>query len=130
MKKNRSFLIISPLLFLLFTGFDQDQKLNYIPVGHFSEFSRGEWFPKSWKRHAFQDVPKDTRYSLVEDERGITVLKAESFQGALALTHQLNVDPKKFPILTWRWKIHDVIQWSNLRTKDGDDHPVRLYVFF
>lgn len=100
-----------------------------IMPGNFSALQPGSALPQGWTRTAVADGRAPTSYSLVED-RGVTVLRAESSRSAAGLTHRLQVDPQEYPILKWRWKISNVITNADLSRKEGDDFPARLYVSF
>ena len=58
------------------------------------------------------------------------MLRADSAAGASGLSRQLRVNPAEFPWLRWRWKINNIIEQADLRTREGDDFPARLYVMF
>jgi hypothetical protein len=65
----------------------------------------------------------------VNDE-GIVVVKAKSEASGSGLTKEIRIDPKQYPIVRWRWKVENLLQKSDVRRKEGDDYPARLYVTF
>jgi Protein of unknown function (DUF3047) len=95
----------------------------------FSILQSGDAPPKGWKPLVASDTTPRTRYTLVNDG-GITVVRAESKAAASGLSKPLRVNPLEFPWLRWRWKIDRVIADADLRSKEGDDFPARLYVMF
>lgn len=95
----------------------------------FSATQPGATLPAGWKPLAASDSTPRTRYTLVNDA-GITVMRAESKAAASGLTRPLHLNPAEFPWLRWRWKISNIIDQADLRTKAGDDFPARLYVMF
>ena len=36
----------------------------------------------------------------------------------------------QYPVLHWRWKVDNVLEKGNVRIKEGDDYPARLYITF
>lgn len=58
------------------------------------------------------------------------VLRAESRGAASGLIYEVDVDPVEFPILSWRWKIDNVVPGGDERVKSGDDYAARIYVVF
>lgn len=68
-------------------------------------------------------------YRIVEEE-GHKVLQAESGGRASALIHWQDIDPQRFPILRWRWKIDKVLEKGHAGRREGDDYPARLYIIF
>ncbi len=80
----------------------------------------------NWKNEEFQG---QTRYSIVESE-GDRVLLGESAGTASALVFKKKYLLQDYPILSWRWKIEDVLSSGDARSKGGDDYAARLYVVF
>lgn len=100
-----------------------------LEVGKFSDAEAGGPHPDSWQPLTFEKVEKHTQYSLVEDH-GTVVLKAVSQASASGLTRAVSIDPKRYPIVEWRWKVENVLKNGNVLEKDGDDYPARLYITF
>ncbi|MDE2216399.1 MAG: DUF3047 domain-containing protein [Planctomycetota bacterium] len=79
-----------------------------------------------WKS---KKIKGETQYSVVKTENG-HVLKAESSASASALIYKYKYDPRKYPILTWKWKVENIIKKGNEMKKEGDDCAARVYVIF
>ncbi|MDE1889012.1 MAG: DUF3047 domain-containing protein [Planctomycetota bacterium] len=62
-----------------------------------------------WKS---KKIKGETQYSVVKTENG-HVLKAESSASASALIYKYKYDPRKYPILTWKWKVENIIKKGN-----------------
>ena len=88
------------------------------------DFEQG--FRPVWKEKVFKGR---TDYRVVQEETG-KVLKAESHGAASALILEQKIDLKKFPVLTWRWKVENVLAKGDARKKEGDDYAARIYVIF
>ena len=71
----------------------------------------------------------ETAYALVDDA-GSTVVKAEASNSASGLIRRITIDPADTPVLSWRWKVDNVLEKGNVRRKSGDDYPARIYVTF
>jgi|LakMenEpi03Aug12_release.lakeMendotaPanAssembly.Ray.scaffolds.fasta_scaffold182767_3 hypothetical protein len=95
----------------------------------FSAARPGTTLPAGWVPLEASNIKVRTRYTLVDDN-GTTVLRADSERGASGLSRQLRINPSDLPWLRWRWKISNLIETADLRTKDGDDFPARIYVMF
>ena len=74
-----------------------------IEVGRFSAPADPGALPAGWEPLAFKKIPRATRYTVVRDGDG-WVLKAESDASASGLYRPLDVDPRAYPRLTWRWR--------------------------
>lgn len=80
----------------------------------------------AWKEKAFKDR---TAYEVVRDETG-SVLKARSHGAASALILEKKYDLQDYPVLSWRWKVENVLAQGDARSKAGDDYAARIYVIF
>lgn len=86
------------------------------------EFSAGDL--SGWEKESFSG---ETEYTLVEKE-GRRVLQAESRGTASGLYREIRVDLNRTPYLNWSWRVANVLEGVNERTKTGDDYPARVYV--
>src|SRR5688572_7740999 len=100
-----------------------------IDVGRFVAPADPAALPAGWEPLTFKKIPRVTRYTVVRDDDR-WVLKAESDASASGLYRALDVDPRAYPRLTWRWKVANVLVKGDARTKEGDDYPARIYVAF
>ena len=100
-----------------------------LAVATFSSSQPGSGLPQGWKPLTFKKVPKQTRYQLVKDGQTV-VVKAISEASASGLIKQVSIDPKQYPIIRWRWKVDNLLKYSDVRRKDADDYPARLYITF
>lgn len=98
-------------------------------VGDFSTAEAGGPFPEPWKPLTFRKIPRHTKYQLVEDD-GVVVLQADSDAAASGLTREIAIDPARYPIVEWRWKVANVLDRGDVTRKAGDDYPARLYITF
>lgn len=95
----------------------------------FSALEPGAPLPPQFRSYAFANRPRHTEYALAKDD-GRTVLRARSQAATSGIIRELRVDPRRHPILAWRWKTQRLLEKSDLATKDGDDFPARLYLSF
>ncbi len=100
-----------------------------LPVGAFSMAQEGSVLPHGWKPLTFPKIPKHTQYEAIQDGN-ITVMRATSEAAASGLVHQVKIDLQKYPILKWQWKVSNILEKGNVRTKTGDDYAARIYVTF
>lgn len=100
-----------------------------IEVGKFSVVSVGETLPPGWKPLTFKKIERHTVYALVKDE-GIAAVRAVANASASGLTREIQIDPKEYPIVKWRWKVSNILKKGDVRRKEGDDYPARIYITF
>ena len=84
--------------------------------------------PPAWR---FATLPhkQPTRFSVV-DLGGARVLKVEANDSYGNLVHGLHVQLGERAVLSWRWRVDQLVADADLRTKSGDDSPAKLCVFF
>ena len=114
------------LIFLLTT---HAFSLDVIEVGKFSAETAGDKLPSDWKPLAFKKIEKHTSYTLVKDDDKV-VIKAVAKASASGLTREIKINSKEYPIVQWRWKVTNILKKGNVKRKDGDDYPARIYITF
>ena len=100
-----------------------------VEMGRFTAPARPEDLPAGWEPLNFKKVERHTRYTVVRDGEGF-VLKAESTAAASALYHPLDLDCRGHAVLSWRWKVDNVLVKADARIRAGDDYAARVYVAF
>ncbi|MBJ6723255.1 DUF3047 domain-containing protein [Geomesophilobacter sediminis] len=88
-----------------------------IPVGRFSAGDVSGWSEKTFKGH--------TGYAI---DNG--AMKAHAVKAASGMVKTLKVDAKKYPRLTWSWRIDHTLKREDVKSKSGDDFVARVYVIF
>jgi len=94
---------------------------DVVRVGSFNTNGLDGWSVKSFKGN--------TEYRIVKDAAQ-RVLQASSHGTASGLVYKTEFDPRDYPILTWRWKVKNIIAKGDSRTRAGDDYAARVYVVF
>jgi hypothetical protein len=79
-----------------------------------------------WTR---KDFERETKYSVVSMGEG-HCLKAESHSSASGLIYKIKYRLQDYPLLSWRWKVDNVLDKGDARKKAGDDYAARVYVIF
>ena len=107
-------IVVMPVFLLALTSLTV-QANSYL----FSQSDLTEWEEKSFVGN--------TEYQLVENE-GEVVLNAKAAGSSSGLFNTGDIILDDTPVLNWRWKVAQIGEGNNERTKPGDDYPVRLYV--
>lgn len=101
---------------------------NVIPK--FSTLNPGSAFV-GWTFQPLRGVKKTTTYSVVRDtESGANVVEAKAVGAAAALGVRLDFDTAQTMLLRFKWRVGNMIDASDPRTKEGDDYAARIYVTF
>jgi len=99
-----------------------------IPV---TEFNPEEYSKDSESKWEELTLPKKdhTEYTLVTDEDEPHI-KAVSNNSASGWMYKVDIDPKEFPVIEWKWKIDGVLEEGDMTEKDGDDYAARIYITY
>jgi len=111
------------------SGMTHAQSHGYIEVGLFSSAKITENLPAGWEPLTFSKIKRHTDYSLV-NAGDMVVVKAVSNQSASGLTRAVSIDPAKYPVIQWQWKVNNILQKGDVTNKDGDDYSARIYITF
>lgn len=79
-----------------------------------------------WQAESFKGL---THYTLSREDNQ-SCIKATSKNSASGLVYEIKFDAKELPILTWSWKIDNILTTGDAHTKEGDDYAARIYVVF
>ena len=81
---------------------------------------------EGWEVNEFNG---QTEYTVI-DLVGEKVLMAKSSGTASALIFHKKYSLSDYPILSWRWKVENILDKGDAHTKNGDDYAVRVFVVF
>ena len=123
--KRRTFLGTCAALLAAPRGRAQD----VIPAMRFSALRSGAALPVGFRHIVLSSQRRETEYTLVDDG-GRTVLRARANSSGSGIVREIRIDPHRHPLLAWQWKVMQVLEKGDLRTRAGDDYPARLYVTF
>lgn len=82
-----------------------------------------------WKPFYFHKIEKHTVYT-IESNGSQSYLKAISKASASGLIYKEEFNVYSYPTIKWKWKVDNVYQKGNAKTKEGDDYPIRIYILF
>jgi len=106
-----------------------EDRPDRLAVATFSALQTGPDLPPQWEPLVFKKIQNHTRYELVSQD-GTTVVRAVSDAAASGLVRKIQIDPRAYPILEWRWKVSNILDKGDVTQKSGDDYAARIYVTF
>ena len=83
----------------------------------------------NWEKFSFSGDRKATQYR-IETDSSMSYLKMISQSSASGLIYKHHYNPNEYPILTWRWRVENVISKADGKIKSEDDYAIRLFVMF
>jgi len=98
-------------------------------VGNFSAKPQDGVYPDHWELLVFDGIDEHTVYTHLFDG-DIGSVQATSRGSSSGLVRKIDIDPKLYSTITFRWKIQDIEESADLTRKQGDDAPARVYVTF
>ena len=113
--------IVCCVIFILFWGVLSVSQNKEIIIDDYKSGLSTKWESKRFAG--------ETKYN-VTTEDNIRCIKASSNASASALIYKIKFDPKEYPVLSWQWKVSNVIKKGNALKKEGDDYAARVYVIF
>ena len=83
--------------------------------------------PGGWQRQSWGSPRYD--FAIVVDGAG-KVLRLRSGGDNSTISKEIRVDVRRFPLLTWRWKVTILPAGGDARRKESDDQAAQVYVAF
>ncbi len=117
------------LLLLLSSSLQAGDNDSVIDLGLSSKFYEGGKIPKGWKLRKHFGYPKGANARWVVDD-GVHAVRLHSKDALTFLEKKVNIDIREFPIVTWKWKVENILYGIDEKTKEGDDHPIRIFFVF
>ena len=83
----------------------------------------------NWHEVKLPLVSRSSSYS-IEKLGEMNLLRCESEASASSLQHTKKFNVYDYPIVSWRWKINNILSKGDVTKKSGDDYPIRIYINF
>jgi hypothetical protein len=115
-------IFLQVVLFLLLSFSVNDADAKAILIDNFENGLKPQWRSKKVGK-------RQTQYRIIRIDDN-HVLQARSVAAASALVYEYRYDLKEHPILTWKWKVENIIKTGNVRKREGNDCAARVYVVF
>jgi hypothetical protein len=135
MRSVRSHLVLALLALVACAGGRRsvlvpgDEDEDEVEVMDFSKPFPFEPMPPGWSHRKFWTRAPMTM-SLSQKE-GVAAIRLETRGTASMLVRYVDIDIDAYPRLAWRWYVETPIASPlDERTREGDDHPARLYLAF
>ena len=80
------------------------ESAEVVEAAAFSRLSASNAYLGGWEQFEVLRGNVPTDYHLVESD-GVVVLHAESAQGGSGLFRKMHIDPRRNPIIEWRWRV-------------------------
>ncbi len=97
----------------------------------FSRSDAGTRLPVDWQSLVISRSKQPTMYETVFDPlMQRTVLRARAKKACTGLKQRIDVDPLARPLVSWEWRVMQLIDGADNTDRHAEDSPVRLLLFF
>jgi len=111
------------LLFLAVTArADEDR----VVIADFSAGADAKGVPPGWQ---LKEKTGKADMAVVKDD-GLAAVRLRSAKTSFSLEKEVNVDLKKYPVLTWKWKVTKLPVGGDFRKSSTDDQAAQLFLAF
>jgi hypothetical protein len=100
--------------------------VSALVIADFESAAPGK-FPAGWETR--DGAVAERVYHVVEDEDG-RHLAASAHAASAQIGHSVSHDLEKYPLLSWRWRVHKLPARGNEREKSTNDSAAGVYVVF
>ena len=100
-----------------------------VEAAQFSAGRAGEAPPGGWSPFVVSPFASRTEYRLV-DSNPRTVLEARADGSASGFYRRIHIDPRRHPVVEWRWRVLEPLAGADPRVPSRDDSPARLVICF
>lgn len=97
-----------------------------VVVADFSSAAAAGAVPAGWE---LSEKSGKEDLAVVKDQ-GVSALRLRSANTSYSLQKEVKVDLKKFPMLTWKWKVTKLPVGGDFRKSATDDQAAQLFVAF
>lgn len=99
---------------------------NRIVVADFSRGMDKKGVPSGWE---VKEKAGKADFTVIQ-EANVHALRLRSEGTSFSLQKQVDVDPRHFPLLTWKWKVTKLPEGGDVRKPHTDDQAAQLFVTF
>jgi len=100
-----------------------------VEAARFSKLRAGADAKGGWEQFTIVKGNTPTRYQLVEQD-GVVVIQADSSEGGSGLSRKIRIDPRRNPIIEWRWRVPRDSGRGGASGPSSVSPPVRLSLAF
>ena len=100
-----------------------------VEAARFSAGRAGEAPPGGWDPFIVSPFSTRTEYRLVESDLSV-VLEANAAGSASGFYRRIRIDPTRYPVLEWRWRVLQPLASADPRVPSRADSAARLVISF
>jgi hypothetical protein len=114
--------LLTVMLFLSAPAWAEDRMV----IADFSAGAGAQGVPPGWQ---LKEKSGKADLAVVKDE-GTSAVRLRSAATSFSLQKEVHVDLRRFPVLTWKWKVTKLPEGGDFRKSDADDQAAQLFLAF
>jgi hypothetical protein len=114
--------LLTVMLFLSAPAWAEDRMV----IADFSAGADAQGVPPGWQ---LKEKSGKADLAVVKDE-GTSAVRLRSAATSFSLQKEVHVDLRRFPVLTWKWKVTKLPEGGDFRKSDADDQAAQLFLAF
>jgi hypothetical protein len=115
-------LVLAAFLILSTFAWAEDR----IVIADFSAGADAKGMPAGWQ---LKEKSGKAEFAVVKDG-DLHALRLKSTNTSFSIQKEINVDVKKYPILSWKWKVTKLPAGGDFRKSKTDDQAAQLFIGF
>jgi hypothetical protein len=123
MRFMKTLLFILPLLCVVA---DVRAAENSVVIADFSTWIAAKGIPPGWELK----VKSGKAVFEITRDGDISALHLKSVDSSFSIQGEVKVDVKRYPVLSWKWKVAQLPQGGDFRKSKTDDQAAQLFVAF
>jgi hypothetical protein len=85
--------------------------------------------PKGWELRKWPSKTKGAQAEWVVKD-GVRAVRLHSQSALTFLERKVDIDIREYPIVTWNWRVENILNDIDETTRKDDDHPIRIFFVF
>lgn len=129
--KHRTYPLITVVLaaLIVFPLLSAADDASSLDMGLSTKYFEAGKTPSGWELRKWPGKTKGAQAEWVEED-GVRVVRLHSRATLTFLEKTVDIDIHEYPIVTWKWRVDNVLRDIDETTKAGDDHPIRIFFVF
>ncbi len=123
------FILLSALVSLYSIPLAEEEG-SFIDLGISAKYYEEGKLPQGWRlKSRIPGIYKAGEAGWVMDE-GVPAIKFHSKDALTFMEKDVDIDVREYPVVSWKWKVENILKDINERKQSGDDHPIRIFLVF
>lgn len=102
---------------------------DFLDLGLSKESYQENTVPRGWTLRKWPGQTAGASAQWTVDD-GVYAVRLHSKATLTFLEKTVRININDYPVVSWKWKVENILSGIDERTKQGDDHPIRIFFVF